>query len=890
MTARKRPPGWMVRLPARQRDIAADIDDELRFHIEERVAELVAAGVPEQVARVRAEGEFGDIAAASRELAVIDRRSARSEHRAEVFGDLRQDVRFAVRTLRRSPGFTATAVATLALAIAITTALVAVVDATLLRPLPFAGADRLVMLDGVAGPERDVRGGSYLEIRDWAELTNSFAAVSIQDAAPYNLADEAGSEQVTGEMVSPDYFTVLELRPHVGRVLDESDDIAGGAPVTVISHALWQRRYAGTRDILGQVVRIDGTSATVVGVLPPGFRGLSMETDLWITLPPFMPRAVHERGGRWLGALARLAPGVTVATAQADLERAAEQLERRYPETNTDRSADVVPLRDSYLSGERALDDTRTLLLTVTAAVAMLLLIACVNVTNLQLARGLSRGGEVTVRYALGAGRPRIVRQLVTEAVVLAAGAGVLGIALAAIATRTIVALLPADVLPPYAHVAVDARVVLVTLLIVATAGVLSGLVPALRSTRAGLSGGLRGAGGGAGAGRRARLQRALVAAEVALALALMASAVLMIRSMQAQLAIDPGFDSRNIMVGRVMLLGDEYDAAARLRFAATVTEELAATADVAGVALTTDAPLRGSSSASMLRLPNEPDHDVRYYRHAVTPSYFDVLGIEILRGRGFTAADRDGAVPVAVVSEAFAERLFPAGDAVGQHVLFSPTDTLTIVGIAANVRQRNLTTSLFDPGEDPDVYFALAQLPRGALDIVVRGERGLVDAERMLAAVRAADPAIPLFRIEPLQAALEAQTANARFGSLLLIVLGALALLLAAVGLFGVMAFVVQTRRREIAVRMALGAGPHGVIVMVVWQALLVAGIGAGGGIVLALVAGRLSAGLLYGVAPTDIGSLTAVTGALIATAAFAAFLPARRAVRSSPQLVLRE
>ncbi|MGH7445690.1 MAG: ABC transporter permease, partial [Longimicrobiales bacterium] len=349
-------------------------------------------------------------------------------------------------------------------------------------------------------------------------------------------------------------------------------------------------------------------------------------------------------------------------------------------------------------------------------------------------------------------------------------------------------------------------------------------------------------------------------------------------------------FDAHNVTVGRVMLLGDEYDTPARLRFTAHVIEQLGQHPDVAGVAITTDAPLRGGYSASILRLPDQPDRDVRFYRHIVTPTFFDVLGIDILRGRGFTSADREDAPPVVIVSEAFAARLFPAGDALGRTVLFSPRDTVTIVGIAANVRQRDLTTSLFDPGEDPDVYFALAQLPRGGLDIVVRGERGLIPAERIHDAVRAAAPAIPLFRVEPLQTAIDTQTANARFGSLLLTALAILALLLAAVGLYGVMAFLVQTRRREIAVRMALGAAPENVLLMIVRQAMTVVGIGALVGVVLALAVGRLSAGILYGVAPTDLLSLAGVTAALLATASLAALIPARRAVRTAPQGVLRE
>jgi predicted permease len=478
-----------------------------------------------------------------------------------------------------------------------------------------------------------------------------------------------------------------------------------------------------------------------------------------------------------------------------------------------------------------------------------------------------------------------------TEALVLALLGGIAGIALAALTTRSVLAALPPDVLPPYVDVAIDARVVIFALFLVTAAGMVAGMLPALRSTRTGLSSELRGFDRTAGAaGRRARLQRGLVAAEVALALSLMASAGLMIRSLRAQLAIDPGFDAQNVMAGRVMLLGEEYDNPARVRFVSALMDRLARDPDVAGVAVTTDAPLRGFASASILSLPERPDDGVRYYRHIVTPSYFDLLGIRILEGRGFSSADRSDAAPVVVVSEAFAQRLFPDGDAVGRTILFSAADTVRIVGVAENVRQRNLTTSLFDPGEDPDVYFAFAQLPRGGFDILVRGERSLIPAERLHAAVSAADRSIPLFQVESLQASLDAQTANARFGSMLLAALGALALLLAAVGLYGVMAFLVQTRRREIAVRMALGAAPGDVVRMVFTQAMLLVVIGALAGVLIALVAGRLSSGLLYGVAPTDPLSLGAVTAALVASAALAALIPARRAVRAAPQMVLRE
>jgi predicted permease len=886
--------GWIsgirrqFRLPVTQRDVDAEVSEELRFHIDARIAELVAGGMTEPAASVQAHGEFGDVGAARAELTEIDRRRARGEHRAEVLGDLTQDVRFAVRTLARAPGFTATAALTLALAVGVTTALVAVVDETLLRPLPFASADELVVLNGVALPERDVRGGSYAEIADWSALTRSFTAVSIYNSLPYNLSDAAGSEQVTGETVSASYLDLLGVTPQLGRGIEPADDVYGAEPVVLISDGLWRRRFGGTRDVIGRTVELDAREMTIVGVLPAGFTGLSFEADVWMPLLPMgWPEMAQARSSRWLGALARLRPGVTRDAAQADIEAAAAELAQRYPDTNTDRSADVVLLRESYLSGARALDNTRNLLLAVAGAVSMLLLIASVNVTNLQLVRGLSRSGEVAVRYALGAGRGRIVRQLMTESVVLSLLGGVAGIALALIGTRTVMALLPADVLPPYAAVRVDGRVIGFALLVVALTGVLSGLAPAFRTSTRSMAGELR---AGRGMGRRhGRLQQTLIASEVALALTLLALAALMVRSLRAQLAIDPGFRAESVVVGRVMLIGDAYDRPGRLRFVDAVTERLGREPGVAAVAVGSDVPLRGGFSASFIVPADRPDSRLRYYRHQVTTGYFDALGIRIRRGRGFTSADRDDSAPVVVVSEAFAQRVFENGDALGRRLLFTPTDTVTVVGVAENVRQRDLTTSLFDPGEDPDVYFALAQLPVGGLDIIVRGVRAPVPAETMHAAVRAIDPDIPLFRVEPLATTLATQTANARFGSLLLGAFGLLALGLAAVGMYGVMAFLVQSRRREIAVRMAMGAAPRGVLALVLRRAMLLVALGSAAGIVLALAAGRIFATLLYGVRPIDPASLIAAGVALGACAFLATLVPALRAVRTDPQLVLR-
>ena len=855
------------RLPVTQRDIDAEIEDEMRFHIDARVEELTARGIPEAEARTRATQEFGDLQDARAELTALGRRRARGEHRAEVLGDLVQDVRFAARTLARSRNFTGTAVLTLAIAVGVTTALVAIVDATLLRPLPFAAADELVVVNGVALPERDVRFGSYAEIQDWGALTRSFTAISIYDQLPYNLSDGTSGEQVTGETVSASYLDLLGVTPQLGRGIDPGDDVYGAERVVLISDRLWRERFGADRGVLGRTIQLDGGPVTVVGVLPPGFHGMSFDADVWLPLLSYGgPDLAQSRGGRWLGAVARLRPGVTQEAAQADIERAAAELAQRFPDSNTDRSADVVPLRESYLNGSGSLENTRTLLLAVSGAVLLLLLIAAVNVTNLQLVRGMSRSGEVAVRYALGAGRGRIVRQLVTESVVLSLIGGVIGIALAMAGTRLILGLLPADVLPPYATVSVDARVIAFALAVVTITGALSGLVPAFRTSASRMAGELRTARGTSRG--EARAQHALVVTEVALALALLASAALMVRSLRAQLDIDPGFDATNVTAGRFMLIGDAYDTPGRMRFVATLLERLAVEPGVVAAAVTSDAPLRGTISASITAPADRPEAQLRYYRHRVTPGYFETLGISILRGRGIEARDHADAPPVVVVSEAFARRVFPESDALGSRLLYSSADTMTIVGIAENVRQRNLTTSLFDPTEDPDMYFSLQQLPAGGLDIVVRGDRAPIDADVLHAAARSIDPTIPVFNVEPLRTTLAAQTANARFGSMLLGAFALIALGLAAVGIYGVMAYLVHARRREIAVRMAMGAAL---------------------GAVLALAAGRTIASLLYGIRPIDPASLAAAVATLAICALGATLLPALRAVRTDPQLVLR-
>ncbi len=811
---------------------------------------------------------------------------------------LLQDLRYARRTLLKSPGFTAGVVLTLALGIGAAAAIFSVVDSALLRPLPFEDPHRLAMIWGVAGPDRDIRGASYPEIRDWRELTQSFSDVSIYDDTELNLSGDAGVEELRAEIVSSNFFRLVGVSPRLGRGFLPEEELPGAAPSAVISHSLWERRFGGKPDVLGRTVTLGGgpgfadTLAVIVGVMPEGFRGVSFDAEIWTTLLPFAPDwgDDDDRGDRWLGAAGRLAPGISAEVAQADLAEVARQLEARYPDTNRERSADLFSLHEYHL------DNTRTLLIVLLAAVGFLLLIACVNVVNLQLVRGIARGREMALRHALGAGRLRLVRQLTTEATVLALLGGIAGVILAHLGTEFLVTLVPEGVLPSYVDASIDGRVLLFAAGLVAFTGVLSGIVPALRSTRRGFAGEVYGSGRGAttasvGSGR---LQRLLVAVEIALAVALMAGGALMVRSLGEQLKIAPGFEADNVLAVRVNLTDDAYAPEALTRFAQQLVERLEGTAGVAEVAVGSDAPLRGNSSASTLSVEGRPDQWIRYYRHRVSPGFFQALGIPIVRGRGFDSSDDLDGPGVVIVSEAFAGKLWPDRDPIGQTIQLGSSpdgERARVIGVAANVRFRSLTTDLMDPGEDPDVYLPHAQAPTPALEILVRSATNeLTGIDIVRRAVAELDPSVPVADVQSLEDALAVQTANARFGSLVLGVFAALALALSAVGLYGIMAFLVASRRRETAIRIAVGADPARVLRMVVREGMTVVGFGAVVGLAGVFLAARLFSSLLYGVQPADPAAITAATAILLATALLANVVPARRATRIDPMTALRE
>jgi putative ABC transport system permease protein len=804
-----------------------------------------------------------------------------------------RDLRFALRTLRGQPAFSVTVVATLALAIGASTAIFSVVESTLLRGLPFRSPDRVGILSGVAGPQRAVRGASIAEVQDWGRLNRVFEVVAIYDETSLNLQTTSGAERVDAEMVSASYFDILGASAQIGRTFTADEDrVPDANAVVTISDGMWRGRFGAAPDILGRTLILNERPFVVIGVMKPGFKGISFDTDVWF--PSMMARAngapadFAQRGNRWLEpAVGRLRPGVTLEQAQRDLDRVAAQLAREYPESNADRGIRVLSLRDSYLGS------TRQLVLALFGAVGLLLLIACTNVVALQLVRASRRVREIALRISIGAGRARIIQQLVVEALVLAVASAVFGLGVASWVLQGLVMLAPPDVLPPYATPSIDFAAFLFALLVAATSGVVFGVAPALQASRldliSALKEGARGASAGIGRGRRLGSQQLLVVSETAVAIVLLVGATLFVRSLQHKLAIEPGFDATDVIRVRLSL-PDRYTPAMQLQFTEQLHDRLAATPTVRGVAIGSDLPLGGSSNAGFIFV-SETDQTIRYYRHLVSTDYFDALKIPLVAGRAFQATDRDGTPPVVVIGQAMARRFWGTQSPLGKRLRLGDNTgpEMTVVGVVGDVRFRDLTTQLAT--SEPDVYFPLTQRPAATLQIAIRSTS---PAEQITSAVRrelaSLDATVPLFGVRSLDALLADQTAQSRFASSVLSVFGAAALVLTAVGLYGVLAFLVALRRREIGIRIALGAPIRRVVANVVGHGARLVVTGTVVGLIVAIPTMRLIEKQLYGVRANDPIVFIGVALALLAVGVSASSAPARRAARVDPQIVLRE
>ncbi len=875
--------------PGATRPDDAERREEIELYLELRTEELMREGHARDEARRIAEERFGDVARIEDQMRREGRRGR--EEGTAMMETVGQDVAYALRTFRRNPLFFVVATLTLALAVAGNTAIFSVLDAAVLRALPFPDADRLVFINGyhLADGERAIRMASVPEFHDWRERSRTISPMVGVDANGLTLSGDGEAERIIGELVSRGYFEMLDGEAVLGRTFTaEEAETPDGYPLMVVSDGLWRRRFGADPALVGRTIQVNDRPVTVLGVMPPGFRGINDDVDAWLPMGMMSLVAsadmLESRGSRFLGVVGRLAAGADTTRAQAELDAIARDLQGEYPDSQQDRWAEVQTFRDGFLGG------TARLLWILVGAGILLLLIAAANVANLLLVRAHARSRELVVRRAVGADGSRVARQLLTESLVLAGVGGVVGLGLAWVAVRAVVPLIPVGVLPDFVTPGLSVRVFLFSASVVGLAGIIAGTVPAASGARTDLAGALRSGGRGV-SGRRATAQQAFVIVQVGLALLLLVGAGLLTRSFRAQLAIDPGLDMRGVSVFRVQPPQERYpDRASILRFTRELVQRVEAVPGVSSVAASSDFPFRGRSSGAILARPDDPQQRIRYHRHSVTPGYFENLGIRLLRGRTLEEQDAADAAGVVVVTQAFVDRVFPDDpNGVGRRIAIGnpadPANIAEIVGVVDNVRYRNLTQDMMDGPNSPDVFFSIEQMPSRALEVSFRAEADLASVlPGIRRAVAEVDPAMPLFAVESLEHAYEGLTATPRFAAFLMGLFSLMALVLAGVGIYGVLAFSVGQRTPEIALRRALGAGAGEVAGSVVIGALRLTLVGLVLGVAGAYYGTRALQALLFHVQPTDPGTFGGVSAAMLLVAALAAAVPAWRATRRSP------
>jgi len=810
-----------------------------------------------------------------------------------------QDLRYGLRLLTRSPGFTAIALLTLTLGIGATAAIFSVVDAVLLRALPYRDPQRLVSVfeDASEGgfPRNTPAPGNYA---DWKAQTQIFedaaAAATGGKWHVLNLTGESGEgaaepEKLESASVTQNLFAVLGARPAVGRVFLPEEDRPGAAPVVLLSHGLWMRRFGGDRGLVGRAILLNGAKYTVVGVMPSGFAYPSHEIDLWTPMA-FTPEQLTERGSHYLTVVARLRAGVTLAQANAGLQVLCRRLAREYPETNAEIGRFFAePLQDTYTQG------ARTGLIVLMAAVAFILLIACANIANLLLARATGRQREIAVRSALGAARSRIVRQMLTESALLAVGGGLLGILLADWCFNFLKNLIPED-LSRTVSLALDPRVLAFAVAISLGSSFLFGMAPALQVSRIDLNGVLKEGGRGNAGNRRGVLRNLLVIGEVALSLILLVGSGLLLASFAKLRGLDPGFRADHVLTVRVDAPITKYaDFTRRSAFFERVLDRVRALPGVQSAGFTSALPLTwdgGTGAFTPEGVTPRPDLIWDANNRVVSPGYFEAMRIPLRRGRPIQEADGPGAPPVVVINETMARKFWPNQDALGKRMKFGLASDnvpwLRIVGIVGDVRQMRL----HDPPRQ-EMYFPYWQakdnwmVPRD-LAIHTSGDPlSLAGAVRQ--AVWSIDKDQPVSNVMTLDDLLDQEVAQRRVQAALLGGFAALALILACIGIYGVLSYLVTQRTREIGVRVALGASASDVFRTVAGQGMTLAGLGIAAGLAGALALSRLLGSLLFGVSAGDPIAYAGAVAVFGVVALAACYFPARRAAHVDPMITLR-
>lgn len=803
---------------------------------------------------------------------------------------LLQDVRYAVRTIVQNAGFTFVVILTLALGIGSTTAIFSVVNGVILRPLPYPEPDRLVRIWLENRPQNiEHELLSLPDFKDIQERSRTLERVAVWDVVGYNLWGGTEPERLTTGVASRGYFQILGARPILGRLFDSSDEVWGSHRVAVISHGLWKRRFAGDPDVIGQSVTIDGFQFKVLGVLGPEFSrpvpATSEKPDLWRAFA-FPPDKAEVRGGeRLFDCIARLKPGVTLEQAQDEMNRIARDLERQYPDTNRHLGVQVLSLQASVMG------NVQRALIILAGAVALVLLIACVNVANLLLARAEVRDREIAIRNALGAGRRRLVQQILAESLLLALLAGGLGLLLAYWGTSALVAS-HAQVIPRLEEITLDGRVVAFALGVSLLTALTFGLVPAWKSSRIEFQTTLRQT-GTLSPGRH-RLSLLLVVCEVALALVLLVGAGLLIRTFNTVRGTDSGFSTRNLLTLEMALPWIKYgEAPKKVALFDELLPRLQAVPGVDQVAAVEKLPFKEPIEPVDVFLENRPaiaGETPKAYPNVVSPNYFSVLGISRLQGRGFTNQDRAEAPGVAIVNQTLARIFWPGQNPLGQRLSFAAPGTedhkwLTVVGLIQDVRHASLEAE-----PEPEIYTPLAQSTFWTINVVVKAKaRPELLASALRKEILAIDPDQAIYEVKTMEEVASESLLLRRFSLFIFTIFAAIALILATVGVYGVMAYSVAQRTREIGLRMALGARPPEVFKLVVVQGMRYVVAGLLLGIVLSLALSRLLASMLYGVGSFDPTTFGSVAVLLALVGLLANFVPAGRAARVSPLTAMK-
>jgi len=881
-----------VKFPYRRKtQQQAELNEELHSHLQMAANDRVDRGESAQNAQQAARREFGNVA--------LVQQVTRDQWGTRLFEEFLQDLRYAARMLRKNPAFTLIAVLTLALGIGANTALFSVVNGVLLNPLPYPHPEQLVTIHE-SKPNFDRGSISYPNFRDWQKNNRTFASMAIARGYGYSLTGLGDAEQVRARFISSDFFPLLGVNPVLGRNFSPGEDEIGAAPIAMISAGLWKRKFASSPSALGKTLTLDGKDYTIVGVTPQNFDLFltsSNLADVFVPIGQWSNPLLPNRGaGLGIHGVGRLKPGISLEQARADMDRVTSNLAAAYPEADKGIGASFVPIRQDMLG------DVQPILLVLLGAVAFVLLIACVNVANLLLARSTARTREFAIRAALGAGKRRLIAQILTESVLIALAGGGLGLLFAHWGTQAALGALPAE-LPRAAEIQLDSHVLFFTLAISLLAGILFGLAPALKTAHLRLNDTLKESGRGT-SGTRLRTQSVFVVVEMALALVLLAGAGLMVRTVARLWNVNPGFEAKNVLTFSVAFPPAMTTATLDATRAAVreIDEKLSSIPGMQAVAQTWEGIPLIRDDEQLFWLDTQPKpsntNEMNWSIHYVVgPGYLDTMGIPLVRGRFFTAQDNERSPLVVVIDDVFARKYFGNQNPVGKGIVLNSTGKRAeIVGVVGHVNQWGLDSDATQSLR-AQLYVPCMQMPgdyiagvRNGLNMVVRSNLpvpALLDSMRRVSQQMSKDQVI--FGAQTMDQIISDSLAARRFSMILFGAFAALALALASVGIYGVISYLVSQRTQEIGIRLALGARRADVLRLILTQGTKMAGLGVLIGLAASLLLTRLMAKMLYGVSPSDPLTFFAVAAILTLVALAASYIPARRAMRVDPIVALR-